>query len=498
MLVVNKMNENIETGDILKKIFERNWEKVFVIDTINDEQITYGNFFTKIIAFKEKLIEHGLKNGDFLCLILDNSVDLAALYFSSLLLGSIAIPIDPQKGKDEIKYILEQFKNKTIISEQNQILDLYSSINLNEFKKHELNSNSFEKLKFFKNIDFDKLFLISFTSGTSGNQKGVMHSFNNLFQSATAFKKKFDFGDKNIFLHNLPMTYMAGILNLFVLPLISNSKIIITKRSTISNIMNFWNIVKKYSVNTFWLIPTMLEMLIKLDRGDDGINYAKNTKLTICVGTAPLNLTTKENFKQKYGIDVFESYGLSETLFVSTNFPEHDSNLSVGKILDKVNITFSDEEILIDVPWMFLGYHNLDEKFFFKNKYYLSGDLGKMNDKNFLYIVGRKKDLIIKGGINISPRAIEEIVSTTNLFLEVTILGFPSKLLGEKIICFGVLNEIISENDKKLLNKQIIEKLGSNSSIDEFMFIKEIPKNLNGKVDKPKIQVMFSQKINDS
>jgi long-chain acyl-CoA synthetase len=498
MLVVNKMNKNIETGNILKKIFEEDWEKLFIIDAINDEQITYGNFFTKIITFKEKLIEHGLKKGDFLCLILDNSVDLAALYLSSLLLGSVAIPIDPQKGDDEIKYILNQFKNKTIIYEQNTVLDFYSSIHLKEFKKHKLNLNGFDKLGIFDDIDFNKLFLISFTSGTSGKQKGVMHSFNNLFQSGTAFRKKFNFGYNNIFLHNLPMTYMAGILNLFVLPLISNSKIIITERSTISNMMNFWKITKKYSVNTFWLVPTMLEILIKLDRGDDGINYAKNNELIVCVGTAPLNLITKENFKQKYGIEVFESYGLSETLFVSTNFPKSIANSSVGKILDKVNINFSYDEILVNVPWMFLGYHNLDEKIFFKNKYYLTGDLGKINDDNFLYITGRKKDLIIKGGINVSPRAIEEIISKSSLFLENTILGFPSKILGEKIICFGVLNETISKTDKKLLNMQIIEKLGSNSNVDEFVFVKEIPKNLNGKVDKPKILVMFSQKINDS
>ncbi len=498
MLVVNKINDSIETGDILKKIFEENWGKIFVNDTINNEQITYGDFFIKIIAFKEKLIKNGLKKGDFLCLILDNSVDLVALYLSSLLLGSVAIPIDPQKGKDEIKYILNQFKNKIIINEQNKNSIFHSSQNLKESKKHELDSNSFEKLEIFDEIDYDKLFLISFTSGTSGKQKGVMHSFNNLFHSATAFRKKFNFGYKNVFLHNLPMTYMAGILNLFVLPLISNSKIIITERSTISNITNFWNIAEKYSANTFWLIPTMLEMLIKLDRGNDGINYAKNNKLIICVGTAPLNLVTKENFKQKYDIEVFESYGLSETLFVSTNFPEHVSNSSVGKILDKVNVNFSDEEILVNLPWMFLGYHNLDEKTFFKNKYYLTGDLGKITDEGFLFITGRKKDLIIKGGINVSPRAIEEIISKTNLFVETTILGFPSKLLGEKIICFCVLNETISETEKKLLNKQIINKLGSNSSIDEFVFVKEIPKNLNGKVDKPKIQVMFSQKINDS
>jgi long-chain acyl-CoA synthetase len=495
-LAVNKIDTKKNPGNSLKQIIEDNWDEIFLFDAFHEKHLTYGDFFKKSIYLKNELEKKGIKKGDFLCLILDNSVELAMMYLSSLFLGTIVIPIDPFRGKNEIKEILGQFENKKIISDKKFNNEFKSSIMLEEIKKFE-NGTDFDNLEVFSKINYDDPFLITFTSGTSGKQKGVIHSFNNLFRSANAFKKKFDFGKKNIFLHNLPMNYMAGILNLLILPLVSESKVIISERSMISNISKFWNIVIKYSANSFWLIPTILELLIKLDRGLDGIEYVKNNELTICVGTSPLTITTKENFENKYNVQVFESYGLSETLFVSTNYPNNDKSSSVGKFLEEVTFKFFDDELGIKTPWMFLGYYDLDEKNFFNDDYYLTGDLGMFKD-DLLFITGRKKDIIIKGGINISPRKIEDILNKSQLFSEITVIGFPSRLLGEKIVCFGIKNQEIKENEKKSINKEIVEQLGMNYSIDEFIFVKEIPKNLNGKINKVKIQQIFEKQINDS
>ena len=87
-----------DTGYFLKKIFEKNWKTIFLIDSIKNESYTYGDFFQKITRYREKLEEIGIKNGDYVCLILDNSLELATLYFSSLLLGVKVVPIDPLKG----------------------------------------------------------------------------------------------------------------------------------------------------------------------------------------------------------------------------------------------------------------------------------------------------------------------------------------------------------------------------------------------------------------
>jgi len=493
MLAVNKIKFN---ELILKETFENNWDSVLLIDSIKNQKITYQEFFGKILQLKERLSEIGVKKGDFLCVILENSVDLVTIYFSSLILGTIVVPIDPEKGTEEINEILNQFPNKKIISHENFLNNAVPFIKIDDLKTLESIKN-FKDLTALTQINFEKVFLITFTSGTSGIQKGVMHSFKNLIQSANAFKKKFNFGNNHVFLHNLPMTYMAGILNLLILPMISNSKIVISERTNASNIMNFWDTAKKFSANSFWLNPTFLELLIKLDRSNLGIEYAKENNVTVCVGTAPLNDITKKNFEKKYKIKIFESYGLSETLFVSTNFPNNDKISSVGKLLDNIEIKFENDEILINSPWMFLGYYNSEEKSY-KNGFFNTGDLGKIDSDEFLYIVGRKKDIIIKGGMNISPRKIENFLTELGVFNEVAILGFPSRLLGEKIVCISILGKMEKSLAKKTVNKKIIKKLGIHHTVDEFIFVENIPKNLNAKIDKPKIIEMLIQKINDS
>ena len=428
--------------------------------------------------------------------ILENSVDLVTLFFSSLLIGNTIIPIDPRKGKTEREEILNQFSKKKIISSKNNsVHDSFIEI---DKLKDQFHKSSIKDLEIFDHVDFEKNFLITFTSGTSGTQKGVIHSFRNLIQSALSFNQKFDFGKSNRFLHNFSMTYMAGILNLIVLPLVSKSQIILAEQTTGVNIANFWNTVKKFSANTFWLNPTMLELMLILDRSDEGKKYVKNEKITICVATAPLNASTKKRFEQKYDVKTFESYGLSETLFISTNFPYNDKLSSVGKILENVKLKFSENEILVNLPWKFLGYHNLVTEEFFDESYFLTGDLGSIDENGFLSLIGRKKEIIIKGGINISPRKIEDFIKELKILDEVVILGFPSKLLGEKIVCVG----LISKNDldflKKSINRQILEKLGRDYCVDEFVSLDKIPKNLNGKIDKIKIQRILEEKINDS
>jgi long-chain acyl-CoA synthetase len=255
--------------------------------------------------------------------------------------------------------------------------------------------------------------------------------------------------------------------------------------------MRFWDAPIKYSVNTFWFIPTIIALLLKLDRGTNGIEYAENREIIGCVGTAALNPQIKRLFQERYNILLYESYGLSETLFVTTNYPgDPVGENSVGSVLEDVDLAFSqDNEILIDVPWMFLGYLNVDAKEYFENGKFRSGDLGTIDKQGSLVITGRKKDLIIRGGTNISPKRIEDFISTFNVFEEIAIVGSEDINLGEKIACFFVPKEdSFSEDTKKELNMAVIKELGSDYRIDEFVRMDAIPKTTSGKVDKQKLK----------
>jgi len=500
MSVKNKNKDKINSGKILKDIFKKNWENDFLFDGLSNHTISYKEFFKMSLSYVKRLEHLGLRKNNTLCLILPNSIELIVFYFTSLLMGLRVVPIDPDKGKNEIKEILSYINYDKIVSIDSELDFVKNKIHLNEFKKIDEISINQDKLNIFEKLNFDEIYLISFTSGSTGESKGVMHSFNNLVKSALAFNDRFNFNTNNIFFHNLPMTYMAGILNLWILPLISGSKIVIGERFDISNIGRFWEIPIKYSANTYWFIPTMLELLLKFDRNSLGSKFTKSIRSIGCVGTAPLDPKTKLEFEAKYSIPLFQSYGLTETLFLTTNSPGVQDPRSVGKALDNVDLILSNDngEIAVDVPWMFLGYVNIEKKDFFLNEKYLTGDLGKFEKQNFLVITGRKKDLIIKGGINLSPKKIEDYVRNYNFIEEVVILGIQNKFLGEKTVCFYKPNGEISDFDLKKINTEISLSLGKSYLVDEFVELDDIPRNTNGKFDKPKIRENYELSTNAS
>ncbi|BDZ68995.1 class I adenylate-forming enzyme family protein [Methanobacterium ferruginis] len=485
---MNKKN----TGTLLKNIFKKKWQEELIIDGVNERSFTYEDFFNLALTLGDELSYHGLEKGDILCLLMDNSLGLLVSYFACLLSGFTVLPIDPYKGEREIAEILSLVAYKKIICDSNEFEYLDKVIKFSNFDLKSKKIKVTPHISIFENLDYDQLFLITYTSGSTGTPKGVMHSFNNLVSTSIAFNKEFNFGEENIFYHNLPMTYMAGILNLFVMPLICESKIVLGERFSISNIMRFWDLPVKYSVNTFWFIPTIISLLMKLDRGENGVKYSQTENITGCVGTAPLNHKLKEDFETKYNIHLYESYGLSETLFVSSNSSKVDYvDNAVGKVLEGVEIDFTnDKEILINVPWMFLGYANLKNQNC-ENGKFKSGDLGKFTEEHILMITGRKKDLIIKGGINISPRKIEDYISGLEFFEEQVIMGLEDPVLGETTACVYIPKNSFQSNDKKQINDELSHELGRDYIIDQFIELEEIPKNINGKVDKIKIKELY-------
>jgi len=228
------------------------------------------------------------------------------------------------------------------------------------------------------------------------------------------------------------MTYMAGLLNLFFVPLGAGARIVIGNRFSIFEVMKFWKPIIKYQVNAFFLIPTIVSLLMKVDKGTKGIDYCKTRNILAGIGTAALDQNLRQQFTEKYDFELYESYGSSEALFTSTNSPTHERIQGVGKPIRNVTCHFADDgEIQIQNPHNMLGYYNMDTTQFIENERYKTGDLGYL-DNGYLTINGRKKDLIIRGGVNISPAKIERTIQATNLTGECVIAGTPDPIPNRK------------------------------------------------------------------
>lgn len=468
------MNTHLDL--ILEQITRVESERSFVYDIIENKTYTHAEF-ARIVNQLANYLD-GMNDEIVICE--DNGIALMILYFAGILSKKVLIPIDPEKEADEIKrirnlHIGASFLDKGVLPRIIQ----------------ELNMGSGNTRLLWADADFEKEFLITYTSGSTGIPKGVRHTAKNLFVSAYEFGSMMQYSKNMIMGHCMPMTYMAGILNTIIMPYVMGGCIAILPRFSMQSAFSFWKHIKESSVNTLWLSPTMLRIVNMVDKRAEMREYLRMNHMKISVGTAPLDKTLRDTFEKKYHIRLYQSYGLSETLFISTEVPEERiSKHTVGHLLPSVRILYSDEgELQIDVPWMFLGYTNEDTAAYMQQGRYLSGDLGRIDSDGNLIITGRKKEMIVRGGYNVNPRDIENILIEKGYVLECAVVSVLIR--GEEMIaCCYTANQALNLID---INKDIINILGKHNKIDFLERVKTLPKNLNGKVDKHMIRKMIGE-----
>ncbi|MFH1077801.1 MAG: class I adenylate-forming enzyme family protein [Patescibacteria group bacterium] len=491
-------NRNVQPSvDALVEAFRAHADASCLIDAHDGRSWTYREYLDEAVSCAARLRAHGLAGGETVVLIMGNSVRLLVLYLASLLGGYTVVPIDPLKGKDEVEGILSQIDVKLLITDVPEragaartTIDPADLVPLGPTS----GGGPSASVDALLTVDAASTFLIAFTSGSTGVPKGVRHSFGNLALSARRFAERFSFDEGNVFYHDLPMTYMAGILNLWLMPLLSGSSIVVGDRFSISSALSFWDDPIRHRVNTFWFIPAILSILLKVDRGTLGADYARQARVMGCVGTAPLDPRTKKMFMERYGIELYESYGLSETLFVSTERPgDRCAEGGVGSPLDGVEVTFGpDDEIRIRAEWMFQGYRHETDGDRDRGQTFDSGDIGTVDAHGHLAITGRKKDIIIRGGINISPRSIESVLADSDEIESAVVLGIPDGSLGEKTVCMYVPREgRFTERSLGTIGARVVERLGPACRIDEFFRLDDVPRNINGKIDMRALRALY-------
>lgn len=485
--------------EIIERICRFDFSRDFVIDAAKDRHYSYQEFFGSCLTLSEDFKKSG-SDIKHIIFIMENSVELLACYFAAIFSGKIATAIDPVKEKDEISRILDSITDKYVI------VDAAGKAKVESYEKL-LEAGCFDNLQCaedsikeavinrFKLCNFDDDYLLTFTSGTTGNTKGVRHTLNNLIKTADAFNRCFNVDDSRILAHYMPMTYMAGILNSIIQPFIAGAQIVVMGRFSPFKAFTFWQDVVKYQVNLFWLSPSMLTIILKASKHALGQEYCKDKDLLFFIGTAPLHLKTREEFEAKYPVTLYASYGLSETLFLSTETPETLAlgGGNVGKLLEGVEYKFgNDGEFWVRVPWMFLGYTNEPTEKYFAGDYYKTGDLADITD-GILSITGRSKDLIIKGGMNISPALIEKVVTSVDGVGECSVFSVLNKFKEELVVLGYSTTQKDTDELEKRISASVIAELGKNYMIDLFYRVPSIPKNVNGKNDKKVLKEQYQK-----
>ena len=255
--------------------------------------------------------------------------------------------------------------------------------------------------------------------------------------------------------------------------------------------------IERHRIVAFAGVPAMFVALLYTPDAD---KY-DTSSLQYCVsGSAPLPLEVLRGFEQKYHCPIREGYGLSEGSAALTG---HGADMelkagSVGKPLADVELRIVDEndnplpsgeigEVIARGPNVMVGYYNMPEetKAALRNGWLYTGDMGRLDEDGYLYIVERKKDLIIRGGFNIYPRDIEEVLMTHPAVMEAAVVGVPSERMGEEVKAYVVTRPPVSAEELMAYSR---ERLANYKTPSQIEFIDVLPRNGIGKIDKKELR----------
>jgi len=335
--------------------------------------------------------------------------------------------------------------------------------------------------------------IILYTSGTTGEPKGVVLSHWNLVINAMDIANALEFHDERM-MCILPLHHTNGQVINFLTPLSSGGSVLLSPAYNVLGLSGFWQNVINYKVNVIDMVPTVLTILNSLKTREKP--DLASLKYVIC-GAAQLTIELQEQFEARYQCPVVQEYGLTEATCVSSiNSLKHRKLGSIGLSLrsNKVKIVRNDGsespqgevgEIVINGENVMQGYYlrpDLTDEII-KDGWLYTGDMGEIDADGFIFIVGRKKEIIIKGGENIYPLDIENILYKHPAVSECTVVGIDDKIYGENIKAFIVLRDgyKTTTSETLLFCRQNLPNFWCPVKIE---FVDHIPRTASGKVIK--------------
>ncbi len=489
--------------------------KVAVID----DQREYS--FAKIGAgalFAAKAIEKATKQ-DKVGIMLPTSGAFTVAFLGAWLAKKTPVPLNYLLSQDELAHVVADSGIDTIITAQ-KMIDAISGLgidvaalpgNVRLMKLEDVSFKGLPPLRIPPKLDDDDLAVLLYTSGTSGKPKGVMLTELNIRTNIEDSLEHAGITQCDRFLGVLPQFHTFGLTVLTLLPLYGGGQVIYTARFNPRKLMD---LMRQHRPQLFIGVPSMLSALLSVKNvtADDW----ESLRFVIC-GGEPLPQATFDGFKQKLGVQINEGYGLTETS-PCTNWstPTHTKLHSVGLPLPSVQNFILDEqnnllgrnregEILISAPSVMKGYYQLPEltdevilnldvptdpaigsagkhaKKGGPTRCFRTGDIGKIDEDGYLYITGRKKEMLIIAGENVFPREIEEVLNRHDTVHASAVIGKSDESRGEVAIAFVEI-EGDAEFDEAALKAFCRDNMAAFKVPKEIRRLDELPRNPTGKI----------------
>lgn len=469
----------------MKYFSKRSPNKTFVIQSNKKYKYREFNNLMNSVCLLFKTLN--LKKGDIISAIIPNSIEYVLLYLSSLRFGTTFNPYPSLLESQDISRHIKKINPSIVFCDEKHYngLELYKRYVINE----EFIKNLMETEEYPDFIPKKKSpACIYSSSGTTGNPKNVIYSHTNIISLVSSIIKGFKFKRNEVHLIVLPLGHTAS-TNYQFLPCVFGGHTMVITDSFWKIRTNFWKLIKLHKITYAQVVPSVLVGILNTPYKKEDYENISSLKYIGC-GSAPLPKGLQIKFKKKYKLPVANLYGLSETGPSHIDYPLEKcwNEGSIGIPLDVNDVKIKNGEIIIKGDNVFVGYYKNQELYnkVVRRGWFYTGDLGYQMGLKF-YFTGRKKDLIIKGGSNISPDEIDEVLHKINEIKESATVGTQDKYLGEKISSFIVLKENKKISESKI--KDFCRKyLSENKIPNKVFFVESLPKTASGKILKRELK----------
>jgi fatty-acyl-CoA synthase len=504
------------------EILERNaeWypEKECLIGA--GKRLTYKGLYERVNSLAQGLKDLGLERGDIVAVLLYNCCEYIEITFAVNQIGAVWLPLNFRLAGEEFQYILENSEAKALITET-EFVSVISSIreNLPNLENGVLLGSEipegwleYEAL-IAKNqkarpshaeVDFDDLQRLMYTSGTTAYPKGVMLTYGNIYWKNIGHILTFGISELDRTLVVGPLYHVGGMDLPATGTLYSGGSLVILKKFDTIGVLKA---IDEEKVTNLWLSPAMTIMLFNEPSFDQ---YDVSSVRFIIDGGEKMPQALIKQFKEKFPNAWFaDAYGLTETVSGDTFLAKDrmsDKIGSVGKAVPHLYVRVLDEngndlapnelgEICLKGPKVFKGYWKNPGATAeaIRNAWFHTGDIGTLDEDGYLYIMDRKKDMIISGGENIASPEVERVLYELPAVLEAAVVGIPHPKWLEVPKAYVVVKE-----GETLTEKEIVEhctkKLAKFKVPKEIEFISELPRNPSGKVLKRELRSMHMAK----
>lgn len=497
--------------------------------------LTYSQVDDISSRFAAALLALGVKRGDRVAVFSPNTPQFVAAYYGILKAGAVVVPCSPLYKARELERQIQDSGAKVVVAANDVVKgnDLFSALEgcrgsldiahvitasvtdyLPGFKRplaglvgvknvRRENTVAFvdlvsraEPLEQFAPADpVNDTAVLQYTGGTTGTSKGAMLTHYNLLSAAAIGAMALPLSEKDVSLAVLPLFHIFGMTACLNAPLIKGGEVVLLPRFDVKEVMDT---IQKEKVTCFCGVPTMY---VAINNHPEVARFELGTVRVAFSGGAPLPVAVRRRFNELTGGNLVEGYGLTESSAVGTTNPfkgalEKEGSIGIPFPSTDAKVVALDDrnrslgvgevgELAIKGPQMMKGYWNNESEtsLVLDGGWLLTGDIAKMDDDGYFYIVDRKKDMIDVGGLNVYPREVEEVLFEHPMVKEAAVIGIPDPYMGETVKAFVVLKDKgAAPGAEASISAFCKERLAKYKAPWKYEFVDDLPKSLVGKV----------------